>query len=87
MGAIRLRTPVPGPRSQALQVRREHAVPRGLSQATPVYVAKSEGALIEDVDGAIRVLEVDAWAGFAGITEITGADVAGAILDLALARA
>jgi len=24
---------------------------------------------------------VDAWAGFAGITEVTGADVAGAILD------
>ena len=42
--------------------------------------------LIEDADGTVRVLEVDAWAGFAGITEVTGADVAGAILDHAAAR-
>lgn len=39
--------------------------------------------LIEDEEGVVRVLEVDAWAGFAGITEVTGQDVAGAILDLA----
>ncbi len=51
MGAIRLRTAIPGPRSQQLHARREQAVPRGLSQATPVYVAKAEGALLEDVDG------------------------------------
>jgi RimK family alpha-L-glutamate ligase len=42
--------------------------------------------LIEDADGAVRVLEVDAWAGFAGISTVTGADVAGAILDHATAR-
>ena len=41
--------------------------------------------MIEDADGVVRVLEVDAWAGFAGITEVTGADVAGAILDHAAA--
>ena len=41
--------------------------------------------MIEDADGTVRVLEVDAWAGFAGITEVTGADVAGAILDHAAA--
>lgn len=41
--------------------------------------------LIEDADGTVRVLEVDAWAGFAGITAVTGADVAGAILDHAAA--
>ena len=51
MGAIRLRTVVPGPRSQELHERREQAVPRGLSHATPIYVAKAEGALLEDVDG------------------------------------
>ena len=51
MGAIRLRTVVPGPRSQELHQRREQAVPRGLSHATPIYVAKAEGALLEDVDG------------------------------------
>lgn len=39
--------------------------------------------LIEDEEGVVRVLEVDAWAGFAGITEATGHDIAGAILDLA----
>jgi len=42
--------------------------------------------MIEDADGVVRVLEVDAWAGFAGITEVTGADVAGAILGHAAAR-
>jgi 4-aminobutyrate aminotransferase/(S)-3-amino-2-methylpropionate transaminase len=51
MGAIQLRTAVPGPRSQALHKRREQAVPRGLSQATPIYVAKADGAVLEDVDG------------------------------------
>jgi ribosomal protein S6--L-glutamate ligase len=42
--------------------------------------------LIEDDDGTIRVLEVDAWAGFAGISAATGEDVAGAILQLAMTR-
>src|SRR5215471_15418521 len=51
MSAIQLRTAVPGPKSKALAERRNLAVPRGLSHATPVYVAKAEGAVIEDVDG------------------------------------
>jgi len=51
MSAIQLKTPVPGPRSRALLGRREAAVPRGVSQVTPVYVERAEGALIEDVDG------------------------------------
>jgi RimK family alpha-L-glutamate ligase len=38
--------------------------------------------LIEDADGTIRILEVDAWAGFSGLTATTGADVAGALLDV-----
>ncbi|MGH3773286.1 MAG: ATP-grasp domain-containing protein [Pseudonocardiaceae bacterium] len=42
--------------------------------------------LIEDDDGTVRVLEVDAWAGFAGISAATGEDVAGAILQLAMMR-
>jgi RimK family alpha-L-glutamate ligase len=42
--------------------------------------------LIEDDEGTVRVLEVDAWAGFAGISAVTGADVAGAILQLAMTR-
>jgi 4-aminobutyrate aminotransferase/(S)-3-amino-2-methylpropionate transaminase len=51
MSTIQLRTAVPGPKSKALGARRNAAVPRGLSHATPVYVAKAEGALLEDVDG------------------------------------
>ncbi|MGH3706731.1 MAG: ATP-grasp domain-containing protein [Pseudonocardiaceae bacterium] len=42
--------------------------------------------LIEDDDGTVRVLEVDAWAGFAGISAVTGEDVASAILQLAIQR-
>jgi 4-aminobutyrate aminotransferase/(S)-3-amino-2-methylpropionate transaminase len=49
--AIQLRTSVPGPKSKALAARREAAVPRGLSHATPVYVDRAEGAILEDVDG------------------------------------
>lgn len=55
MASIRLHTAIPGPRSQALHARREQAVPRGLSHATPVYAAKAEGALIEDVDGNVLI--------------------------------
>ena len=51
MSTIQLRTPVPGPRSQALMKRRDAAVVRAAYHATPVFVAKAEGAVIEDVDG------------------------------------
>jgi 4-aminobutyrate aminotransferase/(S)-3-amino-2-methylpropionate transaminase len=51
MSTIQLRTAVPGPKSKALAERRNLAVPRGLSHATPVYVAKADGATLEDVDG------------------------------------
>ncbi len=48
---IRIQTPIPGPRSQALQARRQAAVPRGVGAATPIAIARGEGALVEDVDG------------------------------------
>src|SRR5271170_5034912 len=51
MSTIRLRTPIPGPKSKALSARRSKAVPRGLSHGTPIYVAKAEEAWLEDVDG------------------------------------
>jgi 4-aminobutyrate aminotransferase/(S)-3-amino-2-methylpropionate transaminase len=51
MSTIQLRTQIPGPKSRALATRRDAAVPRGLSHATPVYVAHAQDAWLEDVDG------------------------------------
>jgi 4-aminobutyrate aminotransferase/(S)-3-amino-2-methylpropionate transaminase len=51
MPTIQLRTAIPGPKSKAIGERRAKAVPCGLSHSTPVYVAKAEGAVLEDVDG------------------------------------
>ncbi len=51
MSTIRLKTEIPGPNSRALHARRAQAVPRGLSHATPIYVAKAQDAWLEDVDG------------------------------------
>src|SRR5579872_4686464 len=51
MPSIRLATPIPGPKSRELAERRAQAVPRGVSQLTPIYVHRSQGAVIEDVDG------------------------------------
>jgi 4-aminobutyrate aminotransferase/(S)-3-amino-2-methylpropionate transaminase len=51
MSTIKLRTSIPGPRSKALMARRDAAVVRGAYHATPVFVARAEGAVIEDVDG------------------------------------
>src|SRR5260221_5578681 len=51
MKTIELRTKSPGPHARALMPRRERAIPRGPSNATPVFAARSEGAAIDDVDG------------------------------------
>ena len=51
MKTIQLPTGIPGPKSRALAERRDAAVPRGLSHATPLYVARAQEAWIEDVDG------------------------------------
>ncbi len=51
MAAIQLRTSIPGPRSKDLMNRRNEAVPLGIFNATPVFIARAEGAVIEDVDG------------------------------------
>src|SRR5271168_4353825 len=51
MATIQIRTEIPGPRSRALMARREAAVPRGPANSTPVFAARAEGAVLEDVDG------------------------------------
>jgi 4-aminobutyrate aminotransferase / (S)-3-amino-2-methylpropionate transaminase / 5-aminovalerate transaminase len=51
MPAIELRTPIPGPRSRDLARRRNAAIARGVSPATPIFAAHAEGAIVEDVDG------------------------------------
>src|SRR3954451_2202487 len=51
MASIQLRTAIPGPRSQELMRRRNDAVPRGVYPSTPLFAARAEGALVEDVDG------------------------------------
>src|ERR1700683_5039570 len=51
MPTIQLRTAIPGPKSLELMRRRQAAVPRGVAHATPIFAARAEGAILEDVDG------------------------------------
>src|SRR6266850_2687210 len=48
---ILLKTKIPGPKSQALMAQRQAAVARGPFHVTPIFIAKGEGAVLEDVDG------------------------------------
>ncbi|HKB06909.1 MAG TPA: 4-aminobutyrate--2-oxoglutarate transaminase [Candidatus Polarisedimenticolia bacterium] len=48
---IALKTAIPGPNSQALMRARQAAVPRGPYNITPLFIARGEGAMLEDVDG------------------------------------
>jgi len=53
MGTIQRRTNIPGPRSVELMRRRVSAIPRAVSNLTPVFVDRAEGAAITDVDGNV----------------------------------
>lgn len=48
---IKIQTPIPGPKSQALMVERQRHVARGPFHTTPIFVARAKGAMLEDVDG------------------------------------
>jgi 4-aminobutyrate aminotransferase / (S)-3-amino-2-methylpropionate transaminase / 5-aminovalerate transaminase len=66
MATIQLRTPIPGPKSREWMQRRQAAVARGVSHATPIFAAHAEGATIEDVDGN-RFLD---FAGGIGVVNV-----------------
>ena len=51
MASIKLVTEIPGPASRALHARRQAAVPRGIYQASSIYVRSAHGVSVEDVDG------------------------------------
>ena len=53
MQSIALKTPIPGPNSQALLARRAAAVPRGPFNIAPIFVERGEGATVTDVDGNV----------------------------------
>jgi len=53
MKTIQLKTEVPGPKSRALMERRQQSVSIAPFHSTPVFLARAEGATVEDVDGNI----------------------------------
>jgi len=77
MPSIQLKTSVPGPRSRELMHRRQGAVPRGIYSSTPIFVARAEGVVVEDVDGN-RFID---FAG--GIGTLNVGHRAGAVIDAA----
>jgi 4-aminobutyrate aminotransferase / (S)-3-amino-2-methylpropionate transaminase / 5-aminovalerate transaminase len=51
MPTIQRKTEIPGPKSKQWMQRRQAAVPRAVSHATPIFAARAQGAVVEDVDG------------------------------------
>ncbi len=53
MGAIRIQTAIPGPKSKALGDRRARAVSPGVKTLHPIFVERASGATLTDVDGNV----------------------------------
>jgi 4-aminobutyrate aminotransferase / (S)-3-amino-2-methylpropionate transaminase / 5-aminovalerate transaminase len=51
MPTINLKTPIPGPKAQAILKRREAAVTNAVAKATQVVAESATGAVVTDVDG------------------------------------
>jgi 4-aminobutyrate aminotransferase / (S)-3-amino-2-methylpropionate transaminase / 5-aminovalerate transaminase len=51
MAYIQIKTPIPGPKSSALNARRAAAVSGGLAQAAAIAFEQAHGSLVTDVDG------------------------------------
>lgn len=62
MGYIQLKTEIPGPKSRALQKRRDHSVAQGIATNLPIEVAHADGAIITDRDGN-RLIDLAAGIG------------------------
>jgi 4-aminobutyrate aminotransferase/(S)-3-amino-2-methylpropionate transaminase len=52
---IQIKTAIPGPKSAALMERRGQAIPTGISNSSPIFVERAEGALLTDVDGNVYI--------------------------------
>jgi 4-aminobutyrate aminotransferase/(S)-3-amino-2-methylpropionate transaminase len=50
---INIKTPIPGPRSQALLPRRAAAMPQGPFHIAPIFVKRGGGATVTDGDGNV----------------------------------
>jgi 4-aminobutyrate aminotransferase/(S)-3-amino-2-methylpropionate transaminase len=81
MSSIKLVTELPGPRSKELMSRRELSVARAPASTVPFFVARGEGAVVEDVDGN-RLLD---FAG--GIGCLNAGHTPGEVVDAIAAQA
>ncbi len=61
-----IKTPLPGPKAEAVLKRREEAVPGAIKSVYPCVISRGEGAMLEDLDGN-RFLD---WVGGVGVLNI-----------------
>ncbi len=78
----RIVTAIPGPKSEALHIRRQAVVPVGVSSVLPVYVARAHGAIVVDIDGN-QFIDLGAGIGVTTVGHTDDAVVAAASAQLA----